>query len=77
MLSKPEAEACCELCTAVDLLHCSADAWQVHGSAEAADAARQPVAWGELVLLVWRVIKRPVMWLLVAIGVLWGEWGEV
>jgi hypothetical protein len=46
---------------------------QVHGSAEAADAARQPVAWGELVLLVWRVTRRPVMWLLVGIGVLWGE----
>lgn len=46
---------------------------QVHGSAEAAEAARQPVAWCELALLVWAVIKRPVMWLLVAIGVLWGE----
>uniref|UniRef100_A0A383VZ56 Major facilitator superfamily (MFS) profile domain-containing protein n=1 Tax=Tetradesmus obliquus TaxID=3088 RepID=A0A383VZ56_TETOB len=43
----------------------------VHCSAEAAEAARQPVAWGELALLVWAVIKRPVMWLLVAIGVLW------
>lgn len=43
----------------------------VHGSAEAAEAARQPVAWCELALLVWAVIKRPVMWLLVAIGVLW------
>jgi hypothetical protein len=50
---------------------------QVHGSAEAADAARQLVAWGDLVLLVWRVVRRPVMWLLVAMGVLWGEWSEV
>jgi hypothetical protein len=36
----------------------------------------QPVAWGELLLLVAGVIRQPVMWLLVAIGVLWGEWAH-
>jgi hypothetical protein len=45
---------------------------QVHGSAEAADAARAPPRWRQLLWLIYDALRRPLLWFFIAVGFLWG-----
>jgi hypothetical protein len=46
---------------------------QVHGSSEAAAAASQPLRWRQLLALMMDALRRPLLWLLLVVGFLWGE----
>jgi hypothetical protein len=45
---------------------------QVHGTAEAADAAREPPRWRQLLWLIYDALRRPLLWFFIAVGFLWG-----
>ncbi|KAF6256298.1 major facilitator superfamily domain-containing protein, partial [Scenedesmus sp. NREL 46B-D3] len=44
---------------------------KVHGSAEAADAARAPPRWRQLLWLIYDALRRPLLWFFIAVGFLW------
>jgi hypothetical protein len=46
---------------------------QVHGSREAAAAAREPLRWRHMLELMLDAARRPLLWLLMLVGFLWGE----
>lgn len=57
------------------MLHvtCYVTCVQVHGSAEAAEAARSPPRWRQLLWLIYDALRRPLLWFFIAVGFLWGE----
>lgn len=44
---------------------------KVHGSAEAAEAARSPPRWRQLLWLIYDALRRPLLWFFIAVGFLW------
>jgi hypothetical protein len=50
---------------------------QVHGTVEAADAARTPPRWRQLLWLIYDALRRPLLWFFIAVGFLWGAWAAL
>lgn len=46
---------------------------QVHGSAEAADAARVSPHWSQMLSIVWDTTKRPLLWFFTLVSLLHGK----